>query len=206
MNGAEVYASRMMLLLVPVSASALSRCSSLLTMRLTSNSVVGHWKNDFSGLVLLELNGLEEVNKYSFFSPSSILVVKLTSLERMDSAFLVPLLTACSLFRLQLPFEWINFFEKNKKGQRLLCKPRFGFLAKLFLLFEFGNRSTISRFIVVLVIIVTPHVGLLMILRRLAYTTGNRYSCLIIYWKRGRIQTVGAPDLLQVLQTLEKRN
>jgi hypothetical protein len=34
MNGAEVYASRMMLLLAPVSASALSRCYSLLTMRL----------------------------------------------------------------------------------------------------------------------------------------------------------------------------
>jgi multisubunit Na+/H+ antiporter MnhG subunit len=41
MHGAEVYASRMLLLLAPVSASALSRCSSLLTMRLTTNSVVG---------------------------------------------------------------------------------------------------------------------------------------------------------------------
>jgi hypothetical protein len=29
---------------------------------------------------------------------------------------------------------------------------------------------------------VTPHVGPLMILRRLAYTTGNRNSFLIIYW------------------------
>jgi multisubunit Na+/H+ antiporter MnhG subunit len=37
---AEVYASRMMLLLAPVSASALSRCSLLLTMRLTTNSVI----------------------------------------------------------------------------------------------------------------------------------------------------------------------
>jgi hypothetical protein len=63
----------MMLLLAPVSASALSRCSSLLTMRLTTNSVVG-W-DDFASLVLLELNGFEEVNKYS--SPSSLLVVKL---------------------------------------------------------------------------------------------------------------------------------
>jgi hypothetical protein len=36
---------------------------------------------------LLELKGLEEVNKYS--SPSSLLVVKLISVERMDSAFLV---------------------------------------------------------------------------------------------------------------------
>jgi hypothetical protein len=33
MNGAKVNASRMMLLLAPVSASALSRCSSLLTMK-----------------------------------------------------------------------------------------------------------------------------------------------------------------------------
>jgi multisubunit Na+/H+ antiporter MnhG subunit len=46
MNGIvpEVYASRMMLLLLaPVSASALSRCSSLLTMRLTTNSVDVCW-------------------------------------------------------------------------------------------------------------------------------------------------------------------
>jgi hypothetical protein len=35
MNGAEVYSSRMMLLLAPVSASVLIRCSSLLTMRLS---------------------------------------------------------------------------------------------------------------------------------------------------------------------------
>jgi hypothetical protein len=41
MNGAEVYVSRMMLLLAPVSASPLSRCSSLLTMRLTTKSVIG---------------------------------------------------------------------------------------------------------------------------------------------------------------------
>jgi hypothetical protein len=41
MNGAKVYDSRMMMLLAPVSASALSRYSLLLTMRLTTNSVVG---------------------------------------------------------------------------------------------------------------------------------------------------------------------
>jgi hypothetical protein len=40
---AEVYASRMMLLLAPVSASALSRCSSLLKMRFTTKSVIGCW-------------------------------------------------------------------------------------------------------------------------------------------------------------------
>jgi multisubunit Na+/H+ antiporter MnhG subunit len=48
MNGnvAEVYASRMMLpllLLAPVSAIALSRCSLLLTMRPTKNSVIDCW-------------------------------------------------------------------------------------------------------------------------------------------------------------------
>jgi hypothetical protein len=48
------------------------------------NSVFG--RDDFASLVLLELKGLEEVNKYS--SPSSIIVVKLISVERMDSAFL----------------------------------------------------------------------------------------------------------------------
>jgi hypothetical protein len=119
--------------------------------------------------------GLELVNKY--FSPSSLLVVKLISVERMNSAFFVPLLTACSLFSLQLPFKYIHFFEKE--GQRLLSKSSFGFKAS-FLLFKFGNCSAISRVVVVLVTIVTPHVGILMILRRIAYTTGNRF--LTIYW------------------------
>jgi hypothetical protein len=48
MNGAEVYASRMMLLLAPVSASALSRCSSLLTMRFAA-----HYQ--FSDFLLCEI-------------------------------------------------------------------------------------------------------------------------------------------------------
>jgi hypothetical protein len=90
-------------------------------------------------LVLLELNGFEEVNKYS--SPSSLLVGKLISVERMDSAFLGALLTACSLFRIQFHFKCINFFEKCKEGQRLLSGSSFGFKASLvlFLLFKFGN-------------------------------------------------------------------
>jgi hypothetical protein len=40
-------------------------------------------------MILLELKGFEEVNKYSLFSSSSLLLVKLISVERMDSAFLV---------------------------------------------------------------------------------------------------------------------
>jgi hypothetical protein len=44
MNGAEVYASIMLLLLlVPVSTSALSRCSSLLTMRLADHCQLNGW-------------------------------------------------------------------------------------------------------------------------------------------------------------------
>jgi hypothetical protein len=54
----------------------------------------------------------------------------------------------------------------------------FGFKASLYLVFELGNFSAISRVLVVLVTIVEPHVGLLSILRRLANTTG--ISCLII--------------------------
>jgi hypothetical protein len=59
MNGAEIYASRMILLLSPVSANALIKCSSLLIMSPTTNSVVGC--NDFANLALLELMGLEEL-------------------------------------------------------------------------------------------------------------------------------------------------
>jgi hypothetical protein len=92
----------------------------------------------------------------------------------MDSAFLDALLTACSLFKLPLPFECIDFFEKE--SQRLLSGFNFVFKASLFLLFKSGNYFAISRVVVILVTIVTPHVGPLMILRRLAYTTGNRNS------------------------------
>jgi hypothetical protein len=131
------------------------------------------------------------IKKYYTFSPSSLLVVKLIFVERMDSAFLVSLLTACSLFRLQLPFECINFFKKKKKGQRLLSGSSFGFKASLFLLFKFGNCTAISRIVVVLVTIVTPHVGPLMILRRLAYTNGNRctysYCLLVMKQDSGRL-------------------
>jgi hypothetical protein len=98
----------------------------------------------------------------------------------MDSAFLDALLTACSLFRLQLPFKCINFLEKE--GQRLLSGYSFGFKASLvvFLLFKFGIFSGISRVVVALVTIVTPHVGILMIHRRLAYTTGNRFLIILV--------------------------
>jgi hypothetical protein len=117
-------------------------------------------------LVFLELKGNDKVNKYS--SPSSLLVVKLISVERMDSAFLFLLLAIFS--------GCINIFENE--GQRLLSGSRSGFKASLvnFLLLKFGNCSAISRVVVVLVTIVTPHVGPLMILRRLAYTTGNRFT------------------------------
>jgi hypothetical protein len=72
--------------------------------------------DDFSGLVLLDLNGLEEVNNYSLFSPSSLLVVKLISVERTDNGFNLPLCSSYCIqsFRLQLPFKFINFFEKEK--------------------------------------------------------------------------------------------
>jgi hypothetical protein len=66
-NVAEVSVSRMLLLLAPVSASALIRCSSLLTMRLAthyhiSDCLMGEMI--FGSLALLVLKGFEEVNKY----------------------------------------------------------------------------------------------------------------------------------------------
>jgi hypothetical protein len=129
-------------------------------------------------MILLEVKGLEELNKYSSPSTLPLIVVKLISVEMMDSAFLCVLLTACSLFRLQLPFECIDFFDKEKGSQRLLSGFSFGFNASIvvFLLFKFGDCSAISRVVVVLITTVTPHVGSLMILRRLAYTTGNRFT------------------------------
>jgi hypothetical protein len=69
--------------------------------------------------------------------------------------------------------------SKNKEGQRLLSWSGLGFKASLFLLFKFGDYSAISRVVVVLITIVTPHVEPLMILRRLSYTTDNRNSFLL---------------------------
>jgi hypothetical protein len=125
-------------------------------------------QDDFASLVFLELKGLEEVNKYSSLVSSSLLVGKLISVERMDSASLGALLTASRLFRLklQLPFECINFFEKKIESQRLLSGSRFGFKASLviFLLFKFDDCSAISCVLIFLVTIVAPYVGHLMIL------------------------------------------
>jgi hypothetical protein len=96
----------------------------------------------------------------------------------MDSAFLFLLLAVSSRFKC---LEYIDFFEKERKGQILLSGSSFGFRISLFLLFEFGNGYTFSRVVVVLVTIVSPHVGPLIILRRFAYTTGNQNCFLIIY-------------------------
>jgi hypothetical protein len=189
MNGkvAEVYASRMMLLLLAaVSASVLSRCSSLLTMRLTTNSVDSCWVRWFCYISFARVIGYGSSKKLLFifsFINSSGWINSSISVERMDSAFLGIFLTGWNLFRLELHFECINFFEKE--GQRLLSRSSFGFKASLFLLLKFGDCSAISRVVVVVVLlvtIVTPHVGPLMILRRLAYTTDKSLWFLIIYW------------------------
>jgi hypothetical protein len=54
--------------------------------------------DDFSSLGLTDLKGLEEVKKYYSPPTSSLLVVKLISVERMDSAFLFLLLAVSSDF------------------------------------------------------------------------------------------------------------
>jgi hypothetical protein len=72
--------------------------------------------------------------------------------------------------------------KRKQEGQRLPSGSSFGLKESLvvFLLFKFGDCSAMSRVVVVLVTIVTPHVGPLMILRRLLYTTGNR--CTYAYY------------------------
>jgi hypothetical protein len=61
---------------------------------ISNNSQLSGWL--LGEMILLDLNGFEEVNKYS--SPSSLQVVKLISVERMDSAFLFLLLAVFSGF------------------------------------------------------------------------------------------------------------
>jgi hypothetical protein len=133
---------------------------------------------------LLELKGLEEVNKYSFFTPSSLLVVKLIiNFSRKegfsDLSFIFLLLAIFSGFNCLLSA--LISSKRKRKAHILRPGSRFGFKARLFLLFELGNCSAISLVVVVLVIIVTPHVVCPRILRRLASTSGKRFSyCLLV--------------------------
>jgi hypothetical protein len=68
---------------------------------------------------LLELKKLGEVTKYS--SSSSLLVVKLISVERRDSTFLF----------FDAAFNYVNFFENKSQG--LLSWNSIGFKMNLFL-------------------------------------------------------------------------
>jgi hypothetical protein len=52
-------------------------------------------------------------------------VVKIVSAERRDSAIVVPLVAACSVFRLQVPFECIDFFKSKQEIERLLSGVSF---------------------------------------------------------------------------------
>jgi hypothetical protein len=96
----------------------------------------------------------------------------------MDSVILIPLLAASSLFRLQMHFECINFFKKERL--KTSFRVQLWLQSIPFLLFDLGNGSSISSIMVVLVKIVTPDAGSLSILRGLAYTTDKCF--LIIYW------------------------
>jgi hypothetical protein len=78
----------------------------------------------------LELKVLEKAKKYSCFSASSLLAVRSISVMRSDSAILGILLAANSIFRLQLPFECIDFFKKE--GQRNCFGSRFDFRVNFF--------------------------------------------------------------------------
>jgi hypothetical protein len=66
-------------------------------------------------MILLELKGLEEVNRYSSLLSSSLLVVKLISKDRMNSAFIGALLTTCSTFRLQLQLPLSALISSKRK-------------------------------------------------------------------------------------------
>jgi hypothetical protein len=90
----------------------------------------------------------------------------------MDSAFLGALLTACSLFRHQLLLPLSASISSKRKQQAkdffpgLALASKQGFFCCL-------NLAIALQSVVLwlLVTILTPHVGPLMILRRLVYTT-----------------------------------
>jgi hypothetical protein len=64
---------------------------------------------------LLDLNGLEEVNKYS--SPSSLLEVKLISVERMDSAFLFLLIAIFPGFNYSCLLSALTSLKRARKAK-----------------------------------------------------------------------------------------
>jgi hypothetical protein len=99
--------------------------------------------------------------------------------REVGSAFLFLLLAVFSGFNCLLSA--LISSKRKQEGQRLLSGSSFGFKENLalFLLFKFGDCSAISSVVVALVTIVTSHVGPLMILRQLAYTTGNKLPFLL---------------------------
>jgi hypothetical protein len=117
MSGAEIYTSRMLLLLAPVSTSALSRFSKWLTMRLVLHYQLSDWR--FGEMVLLEPNSLEKVNKFSSLVSSSILMIKLISVESMDSALIFLLLTVFSHFNCLLN----ALFSSKRKAKDYFPAP-----------------------------------------------------------------------------------
>jgi hypothetical protein len=80
------------------------------------------WDN-FASLVLLDLNGLEEVKNYSLFSSSSLLVVNLISVERMDSAFIFLLLAVFSGFNCSFLLSALISSKKKRKAKDLFLGP-----------------------------------------------------------------------------------
>ena len=105
----------------------------------------------FASLNLLDLNKLGEVTKYS--SSSSLLVVKLISIERRDLAFLFLVFAVFSGFK---NCHLSTLISSKIKAKRLLSGNSFSFKASLLLLFEFSNGSIIGYVVVVSVTIVSP--------------------------------------------------
>jgi hypothetical protein len=80
-------------------------------------------QDDFASLILLELNVFEEVNNHSFSSGSSLLVVKLISVERMDSAFLVLFLLLAVFSGFNCLLSALIYSKRTRKAKDIYLGP-----------------------------------------------------------------------------------
>jgi hypothetical protein len=89
---------------------------------------------------LLVLNGFEEVNKYS--SPSSLLLVKLISVVRMDSAFLFLMLAVFSGFNCLLSA--LISSKRNRKAKDFFPGSALASKQALLVFIDYGLPATLT--------------------------------------------------------------
>jgi hypothetical protein len=169
--------------------SALSKCFSCLTLRLTINSEIG-WITFICLLLVLQV--IVESTNYSTYS--SLLWVRLSYLERSDSAF---------LFLWLVSFAGFNCFWGHSFAQKVKRKTfsgnSFSFKMSFLLLLVLSNWSMIGHIVVIFVTIVTPHFERSNFRLAYSYAIGNWF---LLFTGRVSSRTICVSEFFQFSRRL----